>query len=68
MKNSICDQMTKACQDIKNDDMEHFSDNFLGRMQKHLWDTMENPEANIVAKFGNNCSFVSNCQAPTIKF
>ena len=60
MRNSICDEMAKACTEIKTVDKDHFNDNVVGRLQRYLWDVMENPEANGVAKLGLNSKLSSS--------
>ena len=52
MRNVITDKMAKTCSDIKNEDVNTVSGNMAVRLQRQLWDLMENPEANMVAKTG----------------
>ena len=52
MRNGICDEMAKACTEMKTVDKDDFTDNVIGRLQRYLWDVMENPEANGVARLG----------------
>ena len=52
MRNVITDKMAKTCSDIKNEDVNTVSGNMAVRLQRQLWDLMENPEANLVAKMG----------------
>ena len=52
MRNVITDKMAKTCTDIKTEDVNTVSGNMAVRLQRQLWDLMENPEANMVAKMG----------------
>ena len=52
MRNVITDKMAKTCTDIKTEDVNTVSGNMAVRLQRQLWDLMENPEANRVAKMG----------------
>ena len=51
MKNSLCDQMAKACAEINKDDLDIlYKETFFGKLQKNLWDIMENPDTNGTAR------------------
>ena len=52
MRNAITDQMAKVVTEIKTEDGGQVSGGLVERMQRQLWDIMEDPEANIVAKSG----------------
>ena len=52
MRNAITDKMAKTCTDIKTEDGNTVSGNMAVRLQRQLWDLMEDPEANMVAKMG----------------
>ena len=52
MKNVITDKMAGTCADIKTEDVNTVSGNKVVRFQRQLWDLMENPEANLIAKMG----------------
>ena len=60
MRNVITDKMAKTCSDIKNEDVNTISGNMVVRLQRQLWDLMENPEANMVAKTGI-CKYSNLC-------
>ena len=38
--------------DVNSDDTQMFSDTMFGRCQRQLWDVMEDPETNLLAKCG----------------
>ena len=50
MRNAITDQMAKACTAMKKDETENFGDSLPGRVQRQLWNVMENPESGSLAK------------------
>ena len=52
MRNAITDQMAKVVTELKTEDGGQVSGGLVERMQRQLWDIMEDPEANIVAKSG----------------
>ena len=52
MRNVITDKMAGTCADIKTEDVNTVSGNKVVRFQRQLWDLMENPEANLIAKMG----------------
>lgn len=49
-KEEILVQMEAEAERLRKDDEEIFADSFIGRVQKTIWDTMEDPEVSLAAR------------------